>query len=143
MTITHSTVLLSFYDGLSFFRESSTIRECLTISCGPLNVATGALRTALRVVLVTTLGAGTAVATTGQFEKPCIMAAAEYLPRVPGIDIQASRTKPLPAEITAKLDQSIYHAIVELDAKAAGIAETYRFVCSAAAGGRPQITPLS
>lgn len=82
-------------------------------------------------------------ASADDLQKPCILAAAQYLPRITGIDIKESRTKPLPAEIKRQLDQSLYHTVVEIDAKAAGIDETFRFVCTAGATGRPLITPMS
>ncbi|MBR1142718.1 hypothetical protein [Bradyrhizobium sp. AUGA SZCCT0431] len=63
-----------------------------------------------------------------QLEKSCILAAAERLPRIPGIEIIGYRTKPLPTEF--KPTPGTYMTLVEIDAKAAGLNETYNFVCA-------------
>jgi hypothetical protein len=57
----------------------------------------------------------------------CILAAAQLLPRIPGISIEASRAVPLPPEY--KKEPGLYRTIVEIDAKGAGVAATYRFIC--------------
>lgn len=72
-------------------------------------------------------------------DKNCIVRAAEFLPRVPGIAIKASRTSPLPAEIEAQLDKTMFHAAVEIDATAAGQDSTYRFICVVGPGVAPII----
>lgn len=63
--------------------------------------------------------------------KACITRAAEFLPRIPNIEIKASRTVDVPAEVAAKVkpDPGVLHAIVEIDAKAVGQDTTYRFLC--------------
>lgn len=62
------------------------------------------------------------------FTTPCILAAAERLPRIAGISIEASRAIDLPAG-TAR-EPGSFQAIIEIDAKAAGVAATYHFVCA-------------
>lgn len=73
------------------------------------------------------------------FDKPCILAAAEHLPRIPGIEIIASRTKALPADLQAKLDHGLFHTLVEIDAKAAGQDTTFQFFCVAGGKGAPHV----
>jgi hypothetical protein len=70
-----------------------------------------------------------------QLEKTCILAAAERLPRIPGIEIIASRAKPVPTEF--KTSPGAFMTLVEIDAKAAGLNETYNFVCAKGARTPP------
>lgn len=63
-----------------------------------------------------------------QLEKSCILAAAERLPRIPGIEIIASRAKPVPTDFNPS--PGTFMTLVEIDAKAAGLNETYNFVCA-------------
>jgi hypothetical protein len=63
------------------------------------------------------------------YEKACILAAAERLPRIPGIEIVSSRAKPLPDEAAKKASPNFFWRMIEIDAKAAGQSVTYTFVC--------------
>jgi hypothetical protein len=70
-------------------------------------------------------------------EKACILAAAENLPRIPGIEITGSRVSPLPAE--HKSEPHIFMMLVHIDAKAAGQTVTYNFMCGRGAQTPPII----
>jgi hypothetical protein len=63
--------------------------------------------------------------------KLCIVAAAEQLPKVPGIAIVASRTK------SERPEGGVPMMSVELDVKIAAIDATYSFLC-----GTPQGRPV-
>ncbi len=80
-------------------------------------------------IILAMLGSAASAASAETIEKTCISTAAERLPRVPGIAISASRTVPVPAEMAAKLDPKLFHAIVEIDAQVAGVDTTYKFIC--------------
>jgi hypothetical protein len=69
-----------------------------------------------------------AAAPRGDLEKDCILTAAERLPRIPGIQILASRVAAMPEGI--KTNPSVYQSIVHIDAKAAGVETTYNFICT-------------
>jgi hypothetical protein len=74
------------------------------------------------------------------FSTPCILAAAERLPRIPGITIEASRAMPLPSGFKKEL--GLYQTIIEIDAKAAGVSATYRFACAKGLRAGPFVTGL-
>jgi hypothetical protein len=74
------------------------------------------------------------------FSTPCILAAAERLPRIPGITIEASRAVPLPSGFKKEL--GLYQTIIEIDAKAAGVSATYRFACVKGLRAAPLVTGL-
>jgi hypothetical protein len=71
--------------------------------------------------------------------KACILRSAEFLPRIPGIEIRESRTVDVPSEMKTKLDPKHFHAIVEIDAKAVGQDTTYKFICVVAPGVVPLV----
>jgi hypothetical protein len=73
-------------------------------------------------------------------EKACILAAAERLPRIPGIVINSSRAVPLPPEIPQK--PLVFTTSVEIAATAAGQSVTYLFVCAKGARTPSIIHPV-
>ena len=75
------------------------------------------------------------------FSAPCILAAAEHLPRIPGISIEASRAVPLSPQ--HKKVPGVYQMTVEIDARGAGVAATYRFLCTGGLRGPVLITSIS
>jgi ABC-type amino acid transport substrate-binding protein len=60
-------------------------------------------------------------------EKLCIITAAQDLPRVPGLEIKASRITPAPVEYMGNQDMKYFGA--EIDVVAAGQAMTFAFAC--------------
>lgn len=88
------------------------------------------MRTLLTAILLLTI-ATPAVAD----DKTCILAAAERLPRIAGLQIKETRTRPLPAGMqkqwTAGGDQPV---LVEVDYAAAGVSDTATYLCAVAAG---------
>lgn len=62
-------------------------------------------------------------------KKSCILAAAERLPRIPGIEIVKSRTADVPPDLLAKTEAGTFSTLVYIDARAAGQDVTYNFVC--------------
>ena len=60
-------------------------------------------------------------------EKLCIMTAAQELPRVPGLEIKASRITAAPADYLGNQDMKYFGA--EIDVVAAGQSMTYAFAC--------------
>lgn len=75
------------------------------------------------------------------FEKPCILAAAEHLPRIPGIEIKASRTEPVPPAMAAPLKAALFSALVHIDTRAAGQDATFNFVCAIGKNTPIVVTP--
>ncbi len=74
-------------------------------------------------------------------EKQCVLLAAQNLPRIPGISIVSSRTGPV-AEKLLPLHRRPKDAdtmLVEIDAKAAGVDTTVRFLCVATHDGRAAV----
>jgi hypothetical protein len=61
--------------------------------------------------------------------KACMMKAAETLPRISGLVIKKTRTRPVPASILATWKGQTRPIIVDVDIIAAGEEETYSFMC--------------
>jgi hypothetical protein len=61
--------------------------------------------------------------------KACMMKAAETLPRISGLVIKKTRTRPVPASILATWKGQTRPIIVDVDIIAAGAEETYSFMC--------------
>jgi hypothetical protein len=76
-------------------------------------------------------------------DKLCIFSAAEKLPSIPGLEITASRVKPLPTEVRKRSEHpsKVSAVKVEIDIKAAAQEGTYEFVCSRAPGQPVFISP--
>lgn len=74
-------------------------------------------------------------------EKGCILAAAERLPRIPGIQITSSKALDLPP--AHKPPAGAFMGLVEIGAKAAGQDVTYSFICARGARTPFLITPFS
>lgn len=86
-----------------------------------------ALATALGTLamLVATTSAGRA-----EDNKACIQKATEALPRIEGLVVKKTRTRPVPAEILATWRGQTRPVMVDLDVVAAGAAETYSYICA-------------
>jgi hypothetical protein len=70
-------------------------------------------------------------ATNGDAEdnRACILKATEALPRIAGLVVKKTRTRPAPAEIIATWRGQARPVMVDLDIVAAGTAETYSYIC--------------
>jgi hypothetical protein len=67
-------------------------------------------------------------------DKACILKATENLPRVAGLVVKKTRTRPAPAAILATWQGQTRPIIVEVDVVAAGAAETYSYLCALTKG---------
>jgi len=61
--------------------------------------------------------------------KACMMKAAETLPRISGLVIKKTRTRPVPASTLATWKGQTRPIIVDVDIVAAGTEETYSYIC--------------
>jgi hypothetical protein len=61
--------------------------------------------------------------------KPCILKATETVPRISGLAIKKTRTRPVPAAILATWQGKTRPIIVDVDTVAAGAEETYSYMC--------------
>jgi hypothetical protein len=59
----------------------------------------------------------------------CISKAAEALPRIAGLVIKKSRSRPVPAAILATWKGQSQPIIIDVDFVAAGEAQTYSYMC--------------
>lgn len=64
----------------------------------------------------------------------CILKATESLPRIPGLVIKKTRTRPVPAEILATWKGQTRPIIVDVDIVATGAEETYSYLCALTKG---------
>ena len=65
----------------------------------------------------------------GEAGKTCISTATEALPRVAGLVVKKSRTRPVPPAILASWKGQSRPIIVDVDTEAAGEAQTYSYMC--------------
>jgi hypothetical protein len=61
--------------------------------------------------------------------RACILKATEALPRIAGLVVKKTRTRPAPAEIMATWRGQTRPVMVDVDIVAAGAAETYSYIC--------------
>ncbi len=61
--------------------------------------------------------------------KACILKATATLPRISGLVIKKTRTRPAPAAILATWQGQTRPIIVDVDILTAGAAETYSYMC--------------
>lgn len=64
----------------------------------------------------------------------CIAKATGSLPRIAGLVIKKTRTRPVPAEILATWKGQTRPIIVDIDIVATGAAETYSYLCALTKG---------
>ena len=95
------------------------------------------------ITIVICVVASEANAEPSQEDKLCIFSAAEKLPSIPGLEITASRVKPLPPDPRRRSESpsKVSAVKVEIDIKAAAQEGTYEFVCSRAPGQPVFIAP--
>ena len=61
--------------------------------------------------------------------RACILKVTEALPRISGLVVKKTRTRPVPAEIMATWRGQTRPVMVDVDIVAAGTAETYSYIC--------------
>jgi len=85
----------------------------------------------MRITLaLATLGVLVATASSpAEDNRACILKATEALPRIAGLEVRKTRTRPVPAEIMATWRGQARPIMVDLDIVAAGAAETYSYIC--------------
>jgi len=81
------------------------------------------LALATLVVLVAT------ASSRAEDNKACILKATGALPRIAGLEVRKTRTRPVPAEIMATWRGQTRPIMVDVDIVAAGAAETYSYIC--------------
>jgi hypothetical protein len=71
--------------------------------------------------------------------RPCIVGATEALPKISGLEIKKSRTRPMSAEQLANWDGQSKPIIVDIDTVASGIFEQYSFICATEKNGQAYV----
>jgi hypothetical protein len=66
--------------------------------------------------------------------KACVLKATESLPRIHGLVVKQTRTRPVTAEILATWQGQTRPIIVDVDVIAAGAEETYSYLCALTKG---------
>jgi hypothetical protein len=61
--------------------------------------------------------------------KACILKATETVPRISGLIVKKTRTRPVPASTLATWQGQTRPIIVDVDTVAAGAEETYSYMC--------------
>ena len=85
----------------------------------------------MRITSMATFLAALLVAPNGyaNADQPCISKAKQALPRVAGLVVKNSRTRPVSAAILATWKGQTRPIIVDVDFIAAGEEETYSYIC--------------
>jgi hypothetical protein len=85
----------------------------------------------MRIKIAIAVSALLLAAASGRAEdnRPCISKATETLPRISGLVVKKTRTRPVPPAILATWQGQTRPIIVDLDIVAAGAAETYSYMC--------------
>jgi hypothetical protein len=76
----------------------------------------------------------TANTTRAEASKACVLKATESLPRIHGLVVKKTRTRPVTAEILATWQGQTRPIIVDVDVIAAGAEETYSYLCALTKG---------
>jgi hypothetical protein len=85
----------------------------------------------MRTAMTATVSAALMIVLNGQAESgsTCISKAAEALPRIVGLVVKKSRTRPVPPAILASWKGQSRPIIIDVDVEAAGEAQTYSYMC--------------
>jgi len=85
----------------------------------------------MRIMLATAASVTLLVTASSRAEdnKACMLKAAEALPRIAGLVIKRTRTRPVPSAILATWKGQRRPIIVDMDIVAAGDEETLSFMC--------------
>jgi len=85
------------------------------------------MRTAITLTILATI----ALAPVGRAEggKTCISKATEALPRIEGLVVKKSRTRPVSPAILATWKGQSRPVIIDLDVETSGEAQTYSYMC--------------
>jgi hypothetical protein len=85
------------------------------------------MRIKIAVAASVTLLAG--ASSRAEDNKACILKATETLPRISGLAIKKTRTRPVPAAILSTWQGKTRPLIVDVDIVVAGTEETYSYMC--------------
>lgn len=80
-------------------------------------------------VALATLAVLLATASHAEDNMACIAKATEALPRIAGLMVKKTRTRPVPPEIMATWRGQTRPVMVDVDIVASGAAETYSYIC--------------
>lgn len=85
----------------------------------------------MRTGMIVAVSAALLVVLNGRTEagKTCISKATEALPRIVGLVVKKSRTRPVSPAILASWKGQSRPVIIDLDIETAGEAETYSYMC--------------
>jgi hypothetical protein len=67
--------------------------------------------------------------------KPCIVKATEALPKIAGLQVKKSGTRPMPPEQLANWKGQSKPIVVDLDTAAPGVSQRYSYICARSPSG--------
>jgi hypothetical protein len=90
----------------------------------------------MRTAMIAAVSAALMVLLNGHAEAgtTCVSKATEALPRIAGLVVKKSRTRPASPEILATWKGQSRPVIVDVDTEAAGEAQTYSYMCVVTGG---------
>jgi hypothetical protein len=89
----------------------------------------GAVPMRIKIAVAASLTLLATASSRAEDNKACVLKATETLPRIAGLVVKKTRTRPVPAAILATWQGKTRPIIVDVDTVAAGAEETYSYMC--------------
>ena len=83
----------------------------------------------IKIAITASLAVLAAASSRADDNKACVLKATETLPRISGLVVKKTRTRPAPPAILATWQGQTRPIMVDLDTVAAGAYETYSYMC--------------
>ena len=108
----------------------------IALDCGSLRERTHGMLSRnvggpMRITIAIAAAAAVLAASSSHAEdnKACVLKATKTLPSITGLVIKKTRTRPVPPAVLATWQGQTRPIIVDLDIVAAGVSETYSYMC--------------
>ena len=83
----------------------------------------------IKIAITASLAVFAAASSRADDNKACVLKATETLPRISGLVVKKTRTRPVPPAVLATWQGQTRPIMVDLDTVAAGAYETYSYMC--------------
>jgi hypothetical protein len=83
----------------------------------------------IKIAITASLAVLAAASSRADDNKACVLKATETLPRISGLVVKKTRTRPVPPAVLATWQGQTRPIMVDLDTVAAGAYETYSYMC--------------
>src|ERR1700685_2826475 len=83
----------------------------------------------MRIAMAVSVALAAALSGRAEAGKTCLSTATEALPRIAGLVVKKSRTRPVPPAILATWKGQTRPIMIDVDVDAAGEVQTYSYMC--------------